>query len=122
MSSTLEKLHLGLQAARAMLPDDGLTLTQASILRAIRDSKEPPSQTDIVTATGIDRSTLADVMRRLIATKLATRKRDKNDARAYVVEITAEGARQLKAFESAEKKVEKDVKNTLGKLGISIKA
>ncbi len=40
------------------------------------------SQTDIVNLTGIDRSTLADIVRRLVKKGLLQRRRTKQDARA----------------------------------------
>jgi DNA-binding MarR family transcriptional regulator len=52
-----------------------------------------PSQVDLVAATGMDRSTLADVIRRLVERKLIKRTRDKKDSRTNRVSLTAEGHR-----------------------------
>ena len=49
------------------------------------------SQTDIVARSGIDRSTLADIMRRLLKQGLLQRRRSKKDSRAYVVTLTDDG-------------------------------
>ena len=74
--------------------DDTLTSRQYAVLAAIsRD--EGPSQTRIVELTGIDRSTLADIVRRLLRKGLITRRRRKEDARAYALRLTAEGEKVL---------------------------
>ena len=117
--SEYETLHAALQAIRTHI-DAELTLSQASVLRAIRDAKGDPSQTDLVNATRIDRSTLADVMRRLLKTKLVARQRSKDDARAYKVTITQAGRSKLEEFERAEKKARPEIKATLKGLGIAL--
>ena len=47
--------------------------------------------------TGIDRSTLADIIRRMLRKGLLQRKRTKEDARAYSVRLTEEGRQLLDA-------------------------
>jgi DNA-binding MarR family transcriptional regulator len=59
-----------------------------------------------VDKTGIDRSTLADIVRRLLKKGLLQRRRTKDDARAYAVKLTDEGARVLKAAEPMARKVD----------------
>ena len=51
------------------------------------------SQTDLVERTGVDRSTLADIVRRMLKKGLLQRRRTKDDARAYAVKLTEEGWR-----------------------------
>jgi DNA-binding MarR family transcriptional regulator len=53
------------------------------------------SQTGLVGLTGIDRSTLADVVQRLQRKGLLHRRRTKEDARAYSVKLTDAGRRVL---------------------------
>jgi DNA-binding MarR family transcriptional regulator len=64
------------------------------------------SQTDLVGLTGIDRSTLADVVRRMQKKGLLQRRRTKEDARAYAVRLTDRGAALLpeavKAMKAAD--------------------
>lgn len=55
------------------------------------------SQTSIVHMTGIDRSTIADIIRRMTRTGLLTRRRTKEDARAYAVKITDQGREVLES-------------------------
>lgn len=59
-------------------------------MAAIADSKLP-SQTDLVHVTGVDRSTLADIVRRLVQRGYVHRKRTKHDARAYQLTLTERG-------------------------------
>jgi DNA-binding MarR family transcriptional regulator len=55
-----------------------------------------PSQTELVNRTGIDRSTLSDVVRRLQKRRLLQRRRTKDDARAYTVALTDKGRQVLR--------------------------
>lgn len=75
---------------------DGLTPRQFAVLVTV-EQNEGLSQTDLVRLTGIDRSTLADMISRLIKRGLLTRKRTESDQRANAVRITASGLRALKA-------------------------
>ena len=53
------------------------------------------SQTDIVVATGIDRSSIADLVKRLISYGWIRRRHPKGDARSYIVSLTVAGERIL---------------------------
>jgi DNA-binding MarR family transcriptional regulator len=83
-----------------------LTPRQLTVLIAA-DAQDGASQTALVIATGIDRSTLADIVARMIQRDLLARKRTESDARANAVRVTAKGARALKGALNAMKKVEK---------------
>lgn len=72
----------------------GLTPRQVHVLSAIA-AHDGASQTDLVNATGIDRSTMADIVRRLLRRQLIERRRTRNDARAYAVKLTDAGRREL---------------------------
>ncbi len=87
------------------LSDASLTPRQFIVLVAVNDA-EGLSQTDLVNRTGIDRSTLADMVARMIEAGLLARKRTKTDARANAVRLTAVGRRALKATESGAAKAE----------------
>jgi DNA-binding MarR family transcriptional regulator len=73
-----------------------LTPRQFAVLAAAAAS-EDLSQTALVDATGIDRSTLADIVRRLVERGLLARRRTKTDARMYAVKLTAAGQNAMKA-------------------------
>lgn len=83
----------------------GLTPRQFAVLVAI-EQDEGLSQTDLVRATGIDRSTLADMISRMLDKKLIARQRTKSDQRANSVGITAAGRRALRAALPKVKKAE----------------
>ncbi|MEM9170178.1 MAG: MarR family transcriptional regulator [Pseudomonadota bacterium] len=72
----------------------GPTPRQFEVLHTVANN-EGLSQTDLVRATGIDRSTLADMIARMINKGLLSRQRTKEDARANAVSITAAGKRML---------------------------
>jgi DNA-binding MarR family transcriptional regulator len=88
--------------------DDVLTARQFAVLLCV-DQEEGLSQTDLVNKTGIDRSTLADMISRMLKKDLLRRKRTESDARANSVTITGSGKRALTTVlgrvEKAESKV-----------------
>ena len=74
---------------------NGITPRQFAVLLTV-DQNEGLSQTDLVRLTGIDRSTLADMISRLLKRDLLARKRTESDQRANAVRITANGRKALK--------------------------
>jgi MarR family transcriptional regulator, lower aerobic nicotinate degradation pathway regulator len=78
------------------IEEGGLTQRQFAVLFAV-DQQEGVSQTALVEATGIDRSTLADMIVRMQNKDLLGRKRTDEDARANSVRITATGRKALRA-------------------------
>lgn len=97
-NSIIHMLHRASQFAdfqlEAAAGETGLTARQLVVLDAIANLDEP-SQTDVCTETGIDRSTLADMVRRLCTRRLVARRRSRQDARAYILRLTDEGQRCL---------------------------
>lgn len=77
----------------------GLTHRQYTVLSAV-DSFEGKSQTELVKVTGIDRSTLADLVSRLMAQGYLQRKRSKEDARTNAVRLTPLGKKMLKSSQN----------------------
>ena len=73
------------------------TPRQFTVLEAVQQN-EGASQTGLVEATGVDRSTLADVVRRLLKFGVLQRRRTKEDARAYAVRLTDDGEAVLKEY------------------------
>ena len=82
-----------------------LTPRQYAVLITV-SQHEGLSQTHLVEKTGIDRSTLADIVRRMLKKGLLQRRRTKEDARAYAVKLTDEGWRALKATDPVAKRVD----------------
>lgn len=74
----------------AAVGDDPITQRQFAVLIAV-SAQEGLTQTDLVNATGIDRSTLAELVARMAKNGLLKRTRAKNDARANTVSLTPKG-------------------------------
>ena len=114
--SAIHLLHRVSQCAgdvyQAQLPGEDLTPRQFAILVAVSQN-EGLSQTQLVEKTGIDRSTLADIVRRMMKKGLLQRRRTKDDARAYAVKLTDEGLRVLQRAEPLVKKVDERLLNLL---------
>jgi DNA-binding MarR family transcriptional regulator len=72
----------------------GLTLRQFSLLAAL-EGNDGASQSDLVISTGIDRSTLADMIQRMEKSGLVKRADSKLDARAKAVSIAPKGRKAL---------------------------
>lgn len=98
--SPIHLLHRAGQCAADIFAAEmeGLDLTprQFAVLLTVAQN-EGLSQTDLVMRTGIDRSTLADIVRRMLKKGLLQRRRTREDARAYAVKLTDEGERVLAA-------------------------
>ena len=97
--STLERspshlLHRALQLALDIYAEEAgtgaITQRQFAVLIAVQ-SREGCTQSDLVKATGIDRSTLAELVARLIGKGLLARERSTLDARANTVSLTSDG-------------------------------
>ena len=83
-----------------------LTKQQFTVLAAV-EQNEGISQTDLVGLTGIDRSTLAEMIRRMIDKGLLDRERTETDQRANAVRIAAAGKKALRGARTASERVER---------------
>jgi DNA-binding MarR family transcriptional regulator len=86
--------------------DKDLTRQQYLVLTAL-DQHDGASQTILVEATGVDRSTLAEMVRRLLARGLLSRSRTERDARANTLSITPAGRRALRSARLAAERAER---------------
>jgi DNA-binding MarR family transcriptional regulator len=91
-------LHRVLQLALDIYAEEsgagGVTQRQFAVLAAVAEN-EGVTQTGLVRATGIDRSTLADMVARMITKGHLGRHRSDLDARANTVSLTEAGAAVL---------------------------
>jgi DNA-binding MarR family transcriptional regulator len=114
--SPLHLLHRAGQCAAEIfqieLGDAELTPRQYAVLVTVAQN-EGLSQTQLVGLTGIDRSTLADVIRRMLKKGLLQRRRTRDDARAYAVKLTEEGTRVLKTHDPMAKRVDERILSSL---------
>lgn len=91
--SISHQLHRASQVAAARFArraPDWLSLRQYGVLAAIA-AKPGASQSALVRAASIDRSTLADMLKRLEALGLVRKAASASDGRAKAVELTEEG-------------------------------
>ncbi|MEL6872672.1 MAG: MarR family transcriptional regulator [Pseudomonadota bacterium] len=90
----LHLLHRASQSADDRLSNRlgelSLTPRQLTVLEAVARANEV-SQTALVDITGIDRSTLADIVKRLVDAGYLKRERTLRDARMYAVQLTESG-------------------------------
>jgi DNA-binding MarR family transcriptional regulator len=88
--------QLAVDLYTAEVGSNGLTPRQFALLLAIYQ-KSGISQVDLVRQTGIDRSTVAEMVARLIKRGLLIRQRTESDRRTNALAVTPEGERQLRA-------------------------
>ena len=114
--SPIHLLHRAGQCAGDVFQNEmvegGLTPRQFAVLYTVAHN-EGLSQTNLVERTGIDRSTLADIIRRMLKKGLLQRRRTKEDARAYAVKLTDEGSRMLKSAEPLARRVDDKILGVL---------
>lgn len=108
-NSLTHLLHRACQVADGIFHEEagatGLTTRQFAVLTAVAHNKDI-SQTGLVQVTGIDRSTVAEIVKRLLKRGLIKRRRTRLDARAYAVRLTEEGDALLKSAEPAAQRAE----------------
>lgn len=83
-----------------------LTKQQFTLLAAL-EHNDGVSQTALVEITGIDRSTLAEMVRRMLEKGLLSRERTEEDQRANAVAISASGRKALRTARTASERAEK---------------
>ena len=110
--SVLHLLHRATQVADDIFnrgqEGDALTPRQFVVLAAIARF-EGSSQTHITAATGVDRSTMADIVKRLLRKGLVARKRARGDARAYAVKVTAIGRELMERTSATIRRAEQEL-------------
>ncbi|MDQ2861801.1 MAG: MarR family winged helix-turn-helix transcriptional regulator [Pseudomonadota bacterium] len=98
--SATHLLHRALQLALDFHTEAAgpATITQRQFtVLAAAGAADGGTQNDLVRATGIDRSTLADLVARMLAKGLLERERSATDARANTVRLSAAGRAALDA-------------------------
>jgi DNA-binding MarR family transcriptional regulator len=83
-----------------------LTKQQFTLLCAL-EQNDGASQTALVEITGIDRSTLAEMVRRMLEKGLLSRERTEEDARANAVAISPSGRKALRSARNAADRAER---------------
>ena len=115
-NSPIHLIHRAGQCAgdifQAEMTDNDLTPRQLAVLASVSQN-EGLSQTNLVAMTGIDRSTLADIVRRMLKKGYLQRRRAKQDARAYAVKLTDEGRHALQMAEPVAKRIDDRILSAL---------
>src|SRR5258705_2908335 len=108
-ASALHLLHRAGQRAEELFTNEtgkvDLTPRQYAVLACVAHNPDI-SQTGLVEQTGVDRSTLADIVRRLVKKGLLQRKRTRRDARMYAVRLTQKGQSALNSLKPAAARVD----------------
>jgi DNA-binding MarR family transcriptional regulator len=89
-----------------------LTKQQFALLSAL-EQHDGASQTELVDITGIDRSTLAEMIRRMRDRGLVMRERTEDDMRANSVALTFSGRKAVKANKAAADKADRGLLDPL---------
>src|ERR1700744_1752638 len=89
-----------------------LTKQQFTLLCAL-EQNEGASQTTLVEITGIDRSTLAEMVRRMLERGLLSRERTEEDQRANAIAISPTGRKALRAARNAADRAERALLDAL---------
>lgn len=114
--SPIHLLHRAGQCAtdifQAEMGLDDLTPRQYAVLLTVSQN-EGLSQTQLVEKTGIDRSTLADIVRRMLKKGLVSRRRTREDARAYAVKLTDDGWKCLRTADPVSQRVDERILSAL---------
>lgn len=101
--SPLHLLHRVHQRATELFQEKmaGINLTARQyVVLVTAAQKDGASQQDIIDLTGIDRSTVSQIMQTMIRKGLLKRRRTREDARAYSITVTELGRDVLKTSES----------------------
>lgn len=104
--------QLAEEAFAKCAPGDGITARQLAILSTIADG-DGASQADVVLRTGIDRSTVAEIIGRLVKRRLVSRRRSRHDRRAYVLGLTALGREAVETAGAAADQADVDILSRL---------
>jgi len=89
-----------------------LTKQQFTLLCAL-EHNEGASQTTLVEITGIDRSTLAEMVRRMLERGLLSRERTEEDQRANAIAISPSGRKALRGARNAADRAERALLDAL---------
>ncbi|HKD47266.1 MAG TPA: MarR family transcriptional regulator [Rhizomicrobium sp.] len=89
-----------------------LTKQQFTLLCAL-EHNEGASQTTLVEITGIDRSTLAEMVRRMLERGLLSRERTEEDQRANAIALSPNGRKALRGARNAADRAERALLDAL---------
>jgi DNA-binding MarR family transcriptional regulator len=108
--STLHLLYRASQCASNAFESEieAMTPRQFAVLAAL-EGEEGVSQATLTKRTGIDRSTLSEVVDRLLRKGLIARRPNARDRRAYSLRLTPKGRQQLLAVRPAVERIDEHI-------------
>ncbi len=108
--SVLHLLYRAMQCAANMFESEIEVMTprQFAVLAAL-DGLDGASQAMLTKQTGIDRSTLSEVVQRILGKGFVVRRRSTSDRRAYTVKLTRQGRQKLTAVRPAVERVDEQI-------------
>ena len=114
--SVVHLLHRAAQKADAtfMRHSVGLTPRLFEVLKAV-DAAGGLSQNDITVATGIDRSSVASLVAKLIEMECLTRRKRPSDNRTYAVYLSADGNAALRRNLAVTDQIDADLLSPLSR-------
>jgi DNA-binding MarR family transcriptional regulator len=86
----------------------GPSAREYAVLEAVANA-DGLNQTAIMAATGLDRSSTADLVRRMVSKRLLRRRRTKRDIRQYAVRLTLAGQEALVSGQTAARAAEQEL-------------
>jgi DNA-binding MarR family transcriptional regulator len=114
--SVVHLLHRAAQVADAtfMRHSDGLTPRLFEVLKAV-GAADGVSQIEIMSTTGIDRSSVASLVAKLVDLGFLTRRKRASDNRTYSVHTTADGEKALQRNRVIAERVDAQLLSPLGR-------
>jgi DNA-binding MarR family transcriptional regulator len=112
-------LHRAQQCAEEVFRQSttsGLTPRQLAVLMTVAEC-EGTNQIEVSALTGIDRTTAAEVVRRLARRGLLQRRRSRSDTRAYVLKVNDDGREAMRTAEQVVPLVDARVLDALPRAG-----
>ena len=108
--SVLHLLYRAMQCASNLFESEIgiMTPRQFAVLAAL-DGEEGASQAMLTKRTGIDRSTLSEVVQRILAKGFVVRRRSTTDRRAYTVKLTRQGRQKLTSVRPVVERVDDQI-------------
>jgi DNA-binding MarR family transcriptional regulator len=109
----VRRLHQAHREIWAREVPGGITSAQFAVLNVL-EQQPGIDQRMLGELVGIDRSTIAEMVRRLTARRLLTRFRDTGDGRRNLLRLTGEGATALRQAVPAVRRVSEQLVRVLG--------
>lgn len=117
--SLIRRAHKAVDAIYTEEAPGGIPLPQVMVLGALIEYRSPMPQHDLLSAAASDRSSLSEMLGRMIDAELVTRRRSSIDRREFIVSITPAGRDAYRcarlSIQRTERRIDKSLKPTTSK-------